>query len=236
MTLVRVAFVCAFLTLVVGAAAARSAVAPYFSSVGSGQSAPEVATKSTAVRPAGAPRVRAATASATPTARVIVRVVTATPTSHLGTTRLIVPTPRATSPPRSTRPKPTMTPAPWPSPSPTPGTVELARYWVDSRHARSGQIVAIGYVIDNSTGRVERISLGASLKARRALGWGAAINDPAHDVVAVIPPGVSTHLRYFALPKRLHPGPYDVAWGLREARSGQRVGLAFAPAVLTVTR
>lgn len=243
MTFVRAAFLCAFLTLIVGAATAHSVIAPYFSSIGSGQAPPQVAIRSTPTRPVRTSHHRAAPPAASATPRIIIQVVTATPAPQ----RVITPVvarkaqPAAASlPPTATPGKPTVTPAPAatpaPLPSPTPGTIELARYWVDSQQARSGQVVAIGYLIDNTTGRVEHVSLGASLKARRVLTWGDAINDTAHDVVAVVPPGISTHLRYFALPRGLRPGSYDVAWGLREARSGRRVGLAFAPAVLTVTR
>jgi hypothetical protein len=79
--------------------------------------------------------------------------------------------------------------------------------------------------------------LGASIKAARDLSWiTAGISDPADDIVATVPPGVSTHLRYFTLPGAARSGAYDVAWGLRDALTGQRLGLVFAPAVLRVTR
>jgi hypothetical protein len=119
---------------------------------------------------------------------------------------------------------------------PTTGEVALSNYWVNGQTARSGQTIAIGYLIRNDTGRTERIMLGASLKPRSALSWTAAINDPYHDVVAVVPPGATVHVRYFTLPAGLRPGTYDVAWGLRDAASGRRLGLAFAPSVVTVTR
>jgi hypothetical protein len=114
--------------------------------------------------------------------------------------------------------------------------VALSNYWVNGQSARSGQTIAVAYVIRNDTGRTERIMLGASLKARSAPSWTAAINDPYHDVVAVVPPGSTVHVRYFTLPSRLRPGTYDVAWGLRDVATGRRLGLAFAPSVVTVSR
>ncbi len=114
--------------------------------------------------------------------------------------------------------------------------MELANYWVGSQVARRGQTVAIGYVIDNPTGHVEHLSLGASIKSGRVLNWGDSLADPPHDVVATIPPGVSTHIRYFTLPAGIRPGQYDVAWGLRNAISGNRAALVFASGALTVTR
>jgi hypothetical protein len=97
-------------------------------------------------------------------------------------------------------------------------------------------VIAIGYVIHNDTGRTERIMLGASLKAQWTPSWSEAINDTYHDVVAIVPPGATVHVRYFTLPAGLRPGEYDVAWGLRDAATGRRLGLAFAPDVVNVTR
>ena len=114
--------------------------------------------------------------------------------------------------------------------------VALSNYWVNSQRAQVGQTIAVGYVIRNDTGKTERIMLGASLKARSAPSWTEAINDPNHDVVAIFPPGATVHVRYFSLPSGLRPGVYDVAWGLRDAETGQRLGLAFAPSVVRVTR
>lgn len=132
---------------------------------------------------------------------------------------------------------PTVTPTPLPTPSPTPGVLTLARYWVGSLHALPGQTIAIGYVIDNGTGRTERIMLGASLKSDRILNWATqALSDPPHDVVAIVPPGITTHTRYFTLPRGLRPGSYDLAWGLRDAVTGVRDALVAAPAVLQVGR
>jgi hypothetical protein len=114
--------------------------------------------------------------------------------------------------------------------------VALARYWVGSQLARGGQTVSIGYVIDNETGHTARVWLGASIKGSRVLGWAAGLSDPSHDVVAIVPPGVSTHVRFFTLPPNLYPGVYDVAWGLRSARTGLRDALVTAYAALRVSR
>jgi hypothetical protein len=130
---------------------------------------------------------------------------------------------------------PTATATPFPTSSPTAGTVTLARYWVGSLQARPGQTIAIGYVIDNETGRTMRLMLGASIKSNRVLNWvSGALNDPAHDVVGTIPPGTTTHTRFFTLPAGLRPGHYDVAWGLRDAATGARAALVAAPSVLHV--
>jgi hypothetical protein len=90
-------------------------------------------------------------------------------------------------------------------------------------------------VIDNHTGRTVHIMLGASIKASRVLSWASSLSDPGHDVVAAVSPGVSTHYRYFTLASTLRPGAYDIAWGLRDARSGERDALAAADAALRVT-
>ncbi len=133
--------------------------------------------------------------------------------------------------------KPTATPLPSPTPAPTSGTVTLTSYWVGSSTAQPGQTVSIGYVIDNGTGSTARITLGASIKSSHVISWlSGQINDPYHDVVAIVPPGVSTHIRYFTLPRRLHAGAYDVAWGLRNALSGGREALVAAPDALRVSR
>jgi hypothetical protein len=138
--------------------------------------------------------------------------------------------PRSTSTPT---PRPSATPLP--TPSPTSGIVTLARYWVGTLQARSGQTIAIGYVIDNETGRTARTMLGASLKSAHSLSWASsALSDPGHDVVAVVPPGVSTHVRYFTLPPGLRPGVYDVAWGLRDSLTGRRDALVASSGALRV--
>jgi hypothetical protein len=137
-------------------------------------------------------------------------------------------TPRASATPTSTA---------LPTAQPTTGVVTLTNYYVASSTARSGQTVPVVYTIDNQTGSTERIMLGASIKSMRAGAWGAgAINDPAHDVVALVPPGVSTHMRYFTLPARLLPGSYDVGWGLRNASTGQTLAFLAANGALSVVR
>lgn len=139
--------------------------------------------------------------------------------------------------PLATAVKPKATPVASPTPTPTTGTVTLTSYWVGNSTAQPGQTVSIGYVIDNGTGHTARITLGASIKSSHVISWlSGQINDPYHDVVAIVPPGVSTHIRYFTLPSRLHAGTYDVAWGLRNAVSGGREALIAAPAALHVSR
>jgi hypothetical protein len=77
--------------------------------------------------------------------------------------------------------------------------------------------------------------LGASVKSNRSLSWaGGSFSDPSRDVIATVPPGISTHIRYFAIPPGIHPGTYDVAWGLRDAATGQRDALVAASSVLRV--
>lgn len=232
-TLVRVAFFAALAVLVVGMVAIRAVVAPLFVSGANPPSPPvsalvskghphrsptaipskphaavrRVRKKSRSVKPAEAPSPRPTPIAKTPA--------TVTPTSI---------------------PTATITPTTLPTPSPTAGIVTLTRYWVGSPQARTGTTISVGYVIDNATGRTERISLGASLKSSRVLSWGRSLSDPAHDVTATVPPGISTHIRFFTLPAGLRPGAYDIAWGLRNAVSGERVALVAAGGSLTVER
>lgn len=129
------------------------------------------------------------------------------------------------------------TPTPVPVPTRPSGIFALTRYWVDENVARHGNTIALGYTVDNETGRTMRVMLGASVKPVRAASWvSQSLSDPGHDVVAVVPPGISTHTRYFTLPAGLRPGSYDVAWGLRDAVTGLRAGLVAAPAALQVVR
>jgi hypothetical protein len=115
--------------------------------------------------------------------------------------------------------------------------VALERYWIGSLHAVRGATISIGYVIDNATGRTQRIMLGASIKGAHVLNWlTESVNDPSHDVIAIVPPGITTHMRYFTVPARLRPGAYDVAWGLRNAMNDGRDALVFSGAILRVTR
>ncbi len=137
------------------------------------------------------------------------------------------------------RPEPTATPTATPQPSPTPtpmsGTVSLTNYWVGSSTAQPGQTVSIGYVINNGTGHTVRVTLGASIKSSRSVSWlSGQINDPYHDVVATVPPGISTHIRYFTVPARLRAGSYDVAWGLSNALTGSRESLVAAVGALRI--
>lgn len=138
----------------------------------------------------------------------------------------------------TSRPTATPLPSPIPSSTATPGTgiITLASYWVNSARAAPGQTIGVAYVIQNQTGRTTQVSLGASIKSTRTLSWGASLSDPAHDVVAILPPGTSTHVRYFHLPRALRPGAYDVAWGLRNADSGSRIALAEASTALKIAR
>jgi hypothetical protein len=139
--------------------------------------------------------------------------------------------------PKVTAPTPRPTRALVPTSTPATGVVTLARYWVGSQRAHRGTTVAVGYVIDNGTGHTVRLLLGASIKGANSLSWATGtVNDPSHDVVAIVPPGVSTHIRYFTLPSRIHPGFYDAAWGLRNARNGSRTALVTASDALRVTR
>jgi hypothetical protein len=117
------------------------------------------------------------------------------------------------------------------------GTVTLVRYWIGTTVAHPGGIMSVGYVINNGTGRTERLMLGASIKPSRALSWASAtISDPSRDVVATVLPGASIHSRFFAIPTNLRPGTYDVAWGLRDADTGARQAVVFSPGVLQITR
>lgn len=136
---------------------------------------------------------------------------------------------------RRATPHPTSTPLPTPTATRPAGTVTLVRYWVSSTDVRRGNTIGVGYVIDNETGAVAHVMLGASLKSERVLGWlNGSVADPGHDVVATVMPGISTHTRYFTLPHSLQPGGYDVAWGLRDAETGARDALVFASAALRV--
>jgi hypothetical protein len=136
---------------------------------------------------------------------------------------------------RRSTPRPTATPAP--TPQPTTGTIVLTNYYVTSSSARTGQTVSVVYTIDNGTGHTAHLMLGASIKSMRVANWAVgAINDPSHDVVAVAPPGLTTHLRYFTLSPSLRPGAYDVGWGLRDAATGQSVTFLAAQGALRVMK
>lgn len=136
------------------------------------------------------------------------------------------------------RPAPTATAHATPVPSPTPsGVVTLTNYWVGSTTTHPGTTIAVGYVIDNRTGATAHVQLGASVKASSRLSWATdSISDPGHDVVAVVPPGISRHVRYFTLSRGLRSGSYDIAWGLRNPSTGARVALVAAQSALRVQR
>lgn len=206
MTFSRFVFVFAFLMLLVGAGIGRWLIGPSL-----GRPA-----QSGSVLVADAPTTTA-TAASRPTR---------TPTRAIH---------RAAAP----RPTSTATPAPTstalPTPTPASGAVTMTRYWIGALQARAGQTMSVGYVIDNGTGRTVRLLLGASLKPSRSPSWAiGTLNDPAHDVVAIVPPGRSTHVRFFTIPPGIRPGSYDVAWGLRDALTAQRDALVVAPGVLRV--
>lgn len=200
-----------------------------------GSSAPAVVAVSAHATLTATPRPRAATSTSTPVPHIS-RTVPPTRTVLPTLTPVVLPTVTVspTSTPMASTATPTATPLPSPTPVPTRGIVTLESYWVGSTSAARGSTISLGYVINNGTGRTERISLGASIKPSSTASWAQSINDVAHDVVAVIPPGVSTHVRYFTLSPSLSPGTYDVAWGLRNADSGARVALVSAAASFTV--
>jgi len=114
--------------------------------------------------------------------------------------------------------------------------IRLSNYWIAPTSARPGQTLTIHYVIDNSTGATVHLWLGASIKPGHTARWSSeAISDPRHDVVATVLVGLTTHMRYFTLPPNIPPGVYDVAWGLRDGRTGERIALAAAPGSLRVS-
>jgi hypothetical protein len=243
MTFARVVFAFALLMLVVGIVGSRYISEVVFAPLGGSAGTPIAAIAHDATAQAEA------TTTATPTSTVLpaptraststpqpTTTGTPTPTARPLATRVLKPIVRHPLHHRA-KLKPTPTATILPTPTATTGTVALARYWVGSQVARGGQTVSIGYVIDNETGHTARVLLGASIKGSRVLGWSeGSLSDPYHDVVAVVPPGISTHVRYFTLPPSLQPGVYDVAWGLRSTRTGLRDALVSAYAALRVTR
>lgn len=124
-------------------------------------------------------------------------------------------------------PTPNTTAGPTPSatasstPSATSDTITLTRYWLGQTSAHPGDTILVEYAVSNGTGRPAQLTLGMSMKASSAPGWGSGFADPSHDVTATVPPGNSTHERYFALPATLAPGGYDVAWGLKDSTGAQ---------------
>jgi hypothetical protein len=122
------------------------------------------------------------------------------------------------------------------TPAPTTGTLRLAGYSVSQSGAAPGSTIAVTYTIVNGTGRAERLELGASIKSSRSATWtSGVISDPGHDVVAIVPPGTSTHFRYFTVPSGARAGRYDVGWGLIDASTGQAVAFSQAGGALSVS-
>ena len=264
MTFARGVFIFAFLMLIVGAVGARLIIGPLlFGDVGSPSYAvsARVATATSTPAPTSRPPVERPRPTATPaptvtqTARPVAtetvapqptRPVIARPTvGHSAKRTQITVQPTAhvaikkrsqvhRAPARTPTPSPSATPAASPTPS---GTVTLANYWVGSTTGHPGTTIEVGYVIDNQTGVTARVELGASVKASSQLNWATdSVSDPSHDVVAVVPPGISRHVRYFTLSPGLRAGPYDIAWGLRNPSTGSRVALVAAPSALYVQR
>lgn len=241
MTWMRVAFLVAFILIGFGAKAAYSAIEPLFASglAGEPHSASSASNRG---QPTTTRTGKPAHAVVTPrptltTVRVFVR--------HKRVRRLATPGTRILR--QTPTPFPTSTPVLAPTPLATAtaiptatalsGTVTLASYALGSVLASPGTTIAVSYTVNNGTGRTERLLLGASLKSTRSPSWATqSFSDPSHDAIAVVPPGVSFHSRFFTLPVGLRPGYYDAAWGLRDSVTGQRVGLVTAPAVLRVSR
>lgn len=240
MTFTRAVFVFAFAMLALGLVGSRALAAYLFPGLQGPPSSRIVAIVNTSTSRPATKRTAIPTRTLAPTVG-----------PHRAPTTPPTPSPTRTSPsPTSTRaPRvkatPTATASATPTviatatatPTPTIGIVTLARYWIATQQARTGQTIEIGYVIDNETGRAAHVLLGASLKSTRALSWASAsIDDPPHDVVAVVPPGISTHVRFFTLPSDIHRGAYDVAWGLRDTTTGERDALVTAADALRVAR
>lgn len=260
MTFIRGVFIFAFVMLIAGAVGARLIIGPLlFGDVSTpsysiaARGATATTTPVPTARPTSVPTHPAPTSTATPrpTARPTASATSAP--SPTGTARPTA-TPRAQRSPTATRTATkvaarkkatvhhkahaTLRPSATPLPSPTPsGIVTLANYWVGSTSSRAGSTIAVGYEIDNQTGATARIELGASVKASSRLNWATdSISDPSHDVVAIVPPGISRHVRYFTLSPGLRSGSYDVAWGLRDPTTGGRVALVAAHSALRVER
>lgn len=123
---------------------------------------------------------------------------------------------------------------PLPTASPTPGTIRIVNYWIGRRTVRRGELLSLSYVLDNETGGTLRLWLGASIMPATGRNWlTQSLSDRSHDVIATIPPGITTHLRYFLIPPRAPAGLYDVAWGL-STLSRQSVTFVAAPRLLSI--
>ncbi|GAC1470205.1 MAG: hypothetical protein PVSMB7_20680 [Chloroflexota bacterium] len=113
--------------------------------------------------------------------------------------------------------------------------ISLERYWLFPPEARPGRRVTLWYVISNRTGRTVRLILGASIKSSRVPSWMVgSIADRWNEVVATVPPGTTTHMRVFMVPRQIQPGWYDVAWGLRSAVTHIRVALGAKTVALRI--
>jgi hypothetical protein len=262
MTFARAVFIFAFLMLIVGAVGARLIIGPLlFGNTGS-PSYTVSARVSTATAPPAtssprpSPTQRVAPTPTNAPTMVPTAHSTATNAIEPQPTRLVTPSKRAdhvgaharTSAGRIARVKQVKTTTMRPTASPRPsatalatlsptatGMVTLTNYWVGSATSHPGSTIAVGYVIDNQTGAPAHVELGASVKASGQLSWATdSISDPSHDVVAVVPPGISQHVRYFTLSSGLRAGSYDIAWGLRNPSTGSRVALVAASKALRV--
>ncbi|HEX6508904.1 MAG TPA: hypothetical protein VF221_14850 [Chloroflexota bacterium] len=259
MTFARGVFIFAFVMLILGGALAKLFIGPFLfpSDTAPGYVVSSAARTSTPATPrrrnpnphptehaivlptATAIPVTTPTVSATPRRTAAAPIVHRPPHHHAlrarpATRTAATPTPMPVKKKPTARPTATALPRPTPTTTPT-GVITLTNYWVGATTARAGNTIAVGYVIDNQTGHTARVELGASVMPVSRLNWAtSSISDPAHDVVAVVPPGVSTHVRYFSLAPRLKAGSYSVAWGLRDAATGQRVALSAAADALRV--
>jgi hypothetical protein len=242
MTFARAVFAFALFMLVLGIVGSSYISKALFGDAQSSTKVLGAVSTSTPVATSTQTVLKSAPATASPTARSVL-----TPTSTVVVRATAAPTPHVLRPTRSKHAaiKHRLVPARIthrastmiPTSTPGTGVVTLARYWVGSQTVNRGHTIAVGYVINNGTGRTMRVLLGASIKGSRSLSWATGtVNDPSHDVVAIVPPGISTHIRYFTLPSQIHPGFYDAAWGLRNARNGRRTALVTASSVLRVKR
>jgi hypothetical protein len=240
----RLAFPIAFLLLFGGVLGSRQ----IFASIVGGSSTPQFSSVASNVKHHGstatpvAHRTRTATArtypsptkehaTATPHA---VRHTHARPTATAPRAATARPTATAAPSPTPT-PTPGVSPTPTATPAPTTGTVQLASYAVSRSGAAPGTTISVTYTIVNGTGRTERLELGASIKSSRSATWtSGVISDPGHDVVAIVPPGTSTHLRYFTVPSGARSGRYDVGWGLIDASTGHPVAFSASSGALSV--
>jgi hypothetical protein len=263
MSPLRIAFLLVFIVAAVAFFIARSAVASFSTGPQLADAPPDTPEKTAVATATMTPKPRPTRAAPSPT--VLPPTATPQPTAYPSATTIPAPTtvpsrvPRPTAAPKERptqravrhvshvttarhphrvihRPRPHPTAKPRPTATALSGVTTLTNYWISQTAAPRGTTIAVGYTIDNGTGTTERVMLGASIKPTSVRTWGRSISDPFHDVVAVVPPGVTTHVRYFTLSSGLRPGAYDVAWGLRNAATGTPVALVSAPVSLRVTR